>query len=116
MHSVKFTNTEVLQNDYGLGNNIEERKILEAVRKTPGDIGWVNSFHHQALHYTAADKDGVRILGTARVDLGNGRDQIVEFMDGENWISCQWHPEFDWMENSYSRAVLSRFKRMLETA
>jgi putative glutamine amidotransferase len=74
---------------------------------------WVNSFHHQGLQHERKPQD-LRILGTAP---GVEKDQkIIEFMMGATarWISCQWHPEYDWESNAASSMVLTRFKEMVE--
>ncbi len=34
-------------------------------------------------------------------------------MGGANWLSVQWHPEYDWRENFYSKMVLARFGEMI---
>jgi len=81
---------------------------------------WTNSFHHQGLAYPA-DKDkwptaaeAVKVYGTAHVDLADIQvDEIIELMGGDHWVACQWHPECDWRQNTASRAVLERFKTLL---
>jgi putative glutamine amidotransferase len=117
IHSVKLTKPEVFKQEYIDPAAAEERKIITRVMKQDDDNKiWVNSFHHQGIVYNnKIEKEfaNVRILGTARADVGNV-DHIVELMDGPNWLSCQWHPEHDWKENSYSKAVLSKFKTMIE--
>jgi gamma-glutamyl-gamma-aminobutyrate hydrolase PuuD len=53
-------------------------------------------------------------MGVSRVDLQNCKD-IIELMcsmDG-NWISSQWHPEYDYKENPASKAILLKFKDMM---
>lgn len=115
IHSVKLIKPDQFKIDY-CDPNVEERKIIAKVMKQEEDKIWVNSFHHQAIIYTnKVEKEfpNVRILGTARADVGNV-DHIIELMDGPGWLSCQWHPEHDWQENSYSKAVLARFKKMIE--
>ena len=81
---------------------------------------WTNSFHHQGLAYPAAKERwpaaaaAVKVYGTARVDLaGTDVDEIIELMGGDHWVACQWHPECDWRQNTASRAVLERFKTLL---
>ena len=74
---------------------------------------WVNSFHHQALLYERKPQH-IRILGTAPgVEKGQ---KIVELMSGVEyrWLSCQWHPEYDWDTNPASKMILDRFKDMME--
>ncbi len=76
---------------------------------------WVNSFHHQALLAEQAEKR-VKILGVA---IGHGGEQkIVELMsssDKSRWLSCQWHPEYDWDNNVASQMILSTFLRMVKS-
>jgi len=81
---------------------------------------WTNSFHHQGLACPAAGQpwpvaaEAVKVYGTARVDLSAiGVDEIIELMGGDHWVACQWHPECDWRQNTASRAVLDRFKTLL---
>lgn len=76
---------------------------------------WVNSFHHQGILLDSkAAEQGITVLGTA---LGNDKeDPIIELMATEKWLSCQWHPEYDWGFNSASRVVLESFKALLEKA
>jgi len=81
---------------------------------------WTNSFHHQGLAYPAgkqpwpAAAEAVKVYGTARVDLPAFKaDEIIELMGGDHWVACQWHPECDWRQNTASRAVLKRFKMLL---
>ncbi|MGO9111030.1 MAG: gamma-glutamyl-gamma-aminobutyrate hydrolase family protein [Thermoguttaceae bacterium] len=81
---------------------------------------WTNSFHHQGLAHPAAKEQwptaakAVKVYGTARVDLSAiDVDEIIELMGGDHWVACQWHPECDWRQNTASRAVLERFKTLL---
>ena len=81
---------------------------------------WTNSFHHQGLAYPPAKDQwptaakSVTVYGTAPVDLtGIQVDEIIELMGGDHWVACQWHPECDWRQNTASRAVLDRFKVLL---
>jgi putative glutamine amidotransferase len=116
VHSVKIINPEIFYGVYQMPRDVPERKTI---RETLGEKGkeriWVNSFHHQGLIYMPKRdyiKDGIDIIGTAFVDLENCK-YIVELMQGDRWISCQWHPEFDWKENTASRIVFARFKAMV---
>ncbi len=73
---------------------------------------WTNSFHHQGLLVKGHEKTGVTVLGVAP-----GRSEsepIIEMMQGEGWLSVQWHPEFDWEHNAASNMVLGKFKQMIE--
>lgn len=106
----------------GVGD-VPERKIIRDTieRKKHKELEervWVNSFHHQALVYDpgkakqVAD-EGTIVKGISRVGLKLCEENI-EFMEGENWLSVQFHPEYDWKENSISKGVLLRFKKMVE--
>jgi len=82
---------------------------------------WTNSCHHQGLAYPADREDWpsnarvVKVYGTARVDLtGILVEEIIELMGGDHWVACQWHPECDWRQNAASRAVLERFRTLLD--
>jgi putative glutamine amidotransferase len=70
---------------------------------------WVNSFHHQGL-INESVPSSVIVLGTADA-LENST--IVEMMCGGNWLSVQWHPEFDWRQNDASKMVLQKFQQLL---
>ena len=37
-------------------------------------------------------------------------EEIIELMQGPAWLSCQWHPEYDWRDSTPSFAILGRFK------
>lgn len=76
---------------------------------------WVNSFHHQGILHVPNENYGVRILGTAKIDISYGKsswESIVEVMDCEKdkWMSVQWHPEHDYEVNPYSACILNKFK------
>lgn len=116
-HSVKIINPEIFQCVYKMPQEVQERRVLRDVLadKTRDRI-WVNSFHHQAVGYNPKRdyaKEGVDIIGTARIDMQVCKE-IVELMQGHRWLSCQWHPEYDWKDNTASRVVLGRFKTILE--
>ena len=75
---------------------------------------WVNSFHHQAIQYEKKPQH-VKILG---ISPGVEKDQkIAELMAGVEyrWLSCQWHPEYDWDVNPASKMVLTKFKEMMSS-
>lgn len=78
---------------------------------------WVNSFHHQALAYLPSkidyNQEGINVIGTGAIHY-ESCPEIIELMDSSNWVSCQWHPEFDWRENTASKVILNRFKSLLE--
>lgn len=111
-HSV--TLTEVGLNDKRFEFPEEAFQKKKNAKDTTQKI-WVNSFHHQGiLADTKPEEQKIQVLGTA---IGNDRDKedpIIELMTGEGWISCQWHPEYDWDFNAASRVVLEVFKKMLE--
>lgn len=108
---------------YGAPQIPDEFKLLKKKPMHLDERIWVNSFHHQAVEYHEGDKAAkfyqdrnIRVLGVASAE-GYGSstksDKIIEFMDGPNWLSVQWHPEYDWMDNTPSRVVLNRFKTIL---
>ena len=72
---------------------------------------WVNSFHHQGLAFTP-NEERVDAIGFAP---GHKDERIIELMKGINhrWISCQWHPEYDWTENPSSKMVLEKFRDLM---
>lgn len=75
---------------------------------------YVNSFHHQGVEFTKKPVKDVRVLATAP---GLSKGQIVEWMVSDdprwNWMSVQWHPEYDWRENEVSATVLKIFHDMI---
>jgi len=116
MHSIKIINPSIVYGTYGMPQEPPERKVMRDVlsEKTRDRI-WVNSFHHQAVAFNPKVKyaeEGIDILGLARVDLTCCKE-IVELMQGKRWLSCQWHPEYDWKDNTASRVILERFKTLL---
>lgn len=122
MHSVRIREANMFFGEnsvYKMPDLIPERQIFRKVLKEPKkDRIWVNSFHHQAVafmpkHDYAADN--INVIGVNKIDLEHCKE-IVELMDGPGWLSCQWHPEYDWKENTASRVVLNRYKFLLENA
>jgi len=93
-------------------SSMKEWEIIERIRgeKFTKHM-WVNSFHHQGLLFDGKIPEGVQVLATAR---GVGKSKIVEMMRGNNWISCQWHPEYDYDNNTASRIILDEFKALIE--
>lgn len=88
-------------------NNKMQFKALERI--------WVNSFHHQGLMWPGFrkyDNNSVKVYGTGFVGLKEC-PEIIELMSGDNWLSAQWHPEYDWKVNTASRIVLQKFKDMV---
>jgi gamma-glutamyl-gamma-aminobutyrate hydrolase PuuD len=120
MHTVKIRDeaVDLFYGTYGMPQDPPERKIVKDILyQKPRNRIWVNSFHHQAVAYSTKRNyvdDNVDVIGLSRVDLECCKE-IIELMQGRNarWLSCQWHPEYDWKENTASRVVLSRFKKML---
>jgi putative glutamine amidotransferase len=111
MHSIKIIQPQIFYGEYKMPQEVVERRVLkQMLGEKNTDRIWVNSFHHQGLAY--AKTNNVEVIGTARVEL-DGCKEIVELMQGETWLSCQWHPEYDWKENTASRVVLERFKTLV---
>jgi len=113
IHSVQLVKPEEYYN-YFPGRDPEERMWFKRIMGYDQNTKlWTNSFHHQGLA-CPQKKDWPTdfiIFGTARVDLDKDRlKSIIELMGGNHWVSCQWHPEYDWRVNTASRAVLERFK------
>lgn len=113
-HAVDVLDLEEFESFFG--KNEDHCKILQkTLKRIPkNDKMWVNSFHHQALNYNATAKsiNGIKVFGTSQV--GSDRvKEIVELMGNKTTVSVQWHPEWDWKTNDYSRLVLKKFKEML---
>ena len=100
--------------------NPEERKTVRKVLSYDNSkVAWVNSFHHQGIRYENCrnyEQNKIKVLATAPIfwDQQNKRKSIIELMSGENWLSVQWHPEFDHDVNSTSKTVLDKFEKILE--
>lgn len=105
----------------------KEREVFKKVLKEPEDVGYVNSFHHQGLEFFVTAKkslipDGryanrnIKVFATAATG-DSDHPQIIEGMMGTgpeaHWITVQWHPEYDYEENSISAEVVNRFHAML---
>jgi len=119
MHSVRILHVDEFFELFKHAATAPERKIMrEVLVETPNEKLWVNSFHHQGIIYNPkrdyAKQDGVRIWGVARAEIPQVVKEIIEMMQGDTWLSVQFHPEYDWKENSASRAVLERFKEMID--
>lgn len=114
-HSIELLDREYFQKEYNCPLDVAERKVFnKTMNKTESKI-WVNSFHHQAIPYRRNmnyQQEKINVFGVARVGMTQCT-HIIEAMDGKNWLSVQWHPEYDWAENTVSRAILSKFKNML---
>ncbi len=97
-----------------------EREILRDVMgEEQGKFYWVNSFHHQGILFNKSfpyKENGVQVLGLAAAETNKDKDnvKIVELMRGKKWISCQWHPEWDYDVNTPSKAVVDAFNNMLK--
>lgn len=78
---------------------------------------WVNSFHHQALNFTNNPPPDIEVIGKSVIALSEDKEHIIELMaSAENqnrWLSCQWHPEYDWETNPCSKKVLTKFSEIL---
>lgn len=70
---------------------------------------FVNSFHHQGLAFDKNKLKGLDAIGVANVDE---KSRIIELMvcKDENWMSVQWHPEWDWSAQESSADVLRYFR------
>lgn len=110
-HSVSITDVDYYNERYAV---IKQDDLLSDI---PGsrtqDSIFVNSFHHQGILFKKADlkSSELKILGTAYVGQ-NKVEEIVEMMEGNNWMSVQWHPENDWEYNEHSLAVFKRFSKL----
>lgn len=119
-HSVKIRNHDLFfgeQSIYKMPEVVPEREIFRKILRESKkkDQIWVNSFHHQAVSYVPNldyAAESINVIGTSKVDIPELKENI-ELMDGPGWLSCQWHPEFDWQDNTASRIVLARYKELL---
>ena len=123
VHAVTLTNPEAYFRVFSGRNPTERLPFKRLMGHDQNAKLWTNSFHHQGLAYPSSkktwpdDAKDIQVYGTARVDLTHMKiERIIELMGTDTWVSCQWHPEFDWQVNSASRAVLERFKIILRNA
>ncbi len=90
---------------------LDDRELFGGTSKNGFFDLWVNSFHHQGLLFdkTAHEKDP-HVLGLSYVTK---EKSIIELMEcpEEQWISAQWHPEFDYKEQDSSMRLLRHFKK-----
>lgn len=94
----------------------ERNVIYKVLGDENPKFAWVNSFHHQGIYFNpgnAYKNKGIEILATANADTPKEKYKIIELMRGEKWISCQWHPEWDYEVNTVSKAVLDQFAEMM---
>jgi putative glutamine amidotransferase len=69
-----------------------------------GELVYVNSSHHQALHTPG---DNLRVTAISPVD---GVIEGVELDSREHFVvGIQWHPERTYTTNAFSRAIFSAF-------
>jgi putative glutamine amidotransferase len=99
---------------------VEERKVIaEVLGEEDKTKIWVNSFHHQAIFYLNGKSNNhyteknIKVIGTSTADWDKKR-LLIELMTGENWVSVQWHPEYDYESNTPSRTVLNMYKKLFE--
>lgn len=116
MHSVEIINPELFPI-----NKTEERQVLaDILGEYEEKIVWVNSFHHQGILYLGGKQEqhysdkGIVVVGVAAAEFEK-KKQIIELMIGKNknWISTQWHPEYDYEVNTPSKNILNIFYQML---
>jgi putative glutamine amidotransferase len=87
-------------------------QVVEGYRWLKGQERiWVNSFHHQGLKFDDKNKK-LKELDTVGCAAVDEKDTIIEMMVNikDGWMSCQWHPEWDWTVQESSRALLSYFR------
>ena len=116
-HSIDLVNPEEFAAFFNYKGTPERKLINSRMSYNAMNNLWVNSFHHQGLHYTGSKKNpdpiaDVKVHGISYVGLQECK-YIIELMSGDGWLSCQWHPEHDWKVNTASQTVLAKFKSML---
>lgn len=103
----------------------EERKTLAKILhdNVTDEVAWVNSFHHQGVRFITprnnsddyySSKDIV-VFATSPTGMEKSPN-IIEGMMGikDRWLSVQWHPEYDYEDNTPSRLILKKFQEMME--
>ena len=92
----------------------EWKEMFEHMNFTQKRRLFVNSFHHQGIVFGKETGKVVRVLATA---MYSEKDKLIEMMeslpDQPRWVSCQFHPEYDWEKNPTSRMILEMFKQLL---
>lgn len=100
----------------------KERSLLKKIMaEDQTNKLWVNSFHHQGIYYNPTrftyKDNGIEVLGIASAlslkDKVTDKHKLIEMMRGENWISVQWHPEWDYEVNTASKMVIDYFKNLM---
>jgi len=117
-HAVRFRHPGFL----AALNPKEREAIREVLGEDLGNLGFVNSFHHQAIRFLAKQEKmyserNILVLATAPTGAGTNstvRD-IIELMVGvgEPWVSVQWHPEYDYDINTPSKKVVTLFRDLI---
>jgi putative glutamine amidotransferase len=62
----------------------------------------VNSYHHQAVAKPGRNLRSVAVAA-------DGVIEAVEDTSGRFIVGVQWHPERGWQEDSFSKALFSKF-------
>jgi putative glutamine amidotransferase len=105
---------ELISNSIPFGEPPERKVLKNVMVEDQKTTLWVNSFHHQGIYYNPKGFDykgrGIEVVGVASADKNN---KIIEIMRGENWLSVQWHPEWDYQVNTPSWSIVDFFKRMI---
>ena len=114
VHKIELINTDIFN-----VKNVNERQTLNTIiGEDVENTFWINSFHHQGIGYNPIGfpykENNINILAVADTDNSKNNIKIIELMSGESWISCQWHPEWDYEVNSVSKQVVDTFKKMLK--
>ena len=119
MNTVHFVNST---SNFFLTEDKDKLNIGKEITKSDNEnIFWVNSFHHQAVEFDNKffyKHLNIEVLGISPYDYEkNSVKSIIEAMRGindeKNWISVQWHPEYDYKVNIHSKIILNEFKKLL---
>ena len=87
--------------------NRHEVALTGAMRDIAGaDRVTVNSLHHQAIDRVA---DGLVVEGTA----SDGTVEAIRVEGARFALGVQWHPEYDFPTNPFSRAIFAAFGQAL---
>lgn len=109
-----------LVGDFKLPKAKEREQAIDILGESE-KIAWVNSFHHQGVLYLNTKNDqhysekGITVMGLSAAEFDK-KLRLIELMRGKNWVSVQWHPEYDYDKNTPSRTVLELYKDLFKGA
>lgn len=108
IQDIPSTLTGAIQHQQGLprGRRSHQVKLLPGstlIRLASDESAWVNSHHHQGI-----ERLGEGLHATAWTS--DGLIEAIEDLREDRWaIGVQWHPEMDWENDGFARAMFDEF-------